>query len=93
MLDPAPRIVIDPELGMLSAGRTMPEAELAGKIAVHTMTAIMRAEQLEAWQPLNAPDRSLPAACRIPSSRCCGAISRMRSSRASSWASTTATRA
>lgn len=56
MLDPAPRIVIDPELGMMSAGRTMQEAELAGKIAVHTMSAIMRAEQLEKWQPLGAAD-------------------------------------
>lgn len=56
MIDPAPRIVIDPELGMLSAGRTMQEAELSGKIAVHTMTAIMRAEQLDRWQPLPAAD-------------------------------------
>src|SRR5690606_29786863 len=56
MIDPAPRIVIDPELGMLSAGRTMQEAELSGKIAVHTMTAIMRAEQLDRWQPLAAAD-------------------------------------
>jgi rhamnose utilization protein RhaD (predicted bifunctional aldolase and dehydrogenase)/NAD(P)-dependent dehydrogenase (short-subunit alcohol dehydrogenase family) len=55
-IDPAPRIVIDPELGMLSAGRTMQEAEQAGKVAVHTMTAIMRAEQLERWQPLGAQD-------------------------------------
>lgn len=56
MVDAAPRIVIDPQLGMLSAGRTMPEAELAGKIAVHTMTAIMRAEQLESWKPLPQDD-------------------------------------
>lgn len=56
MLDAAPRIVIDPELGMMSAGRTMQEAELCGKISVHTMTAIMRAEQLEKWQPLPAND-------------------------------------
>ncbi len=55
-LDAAPRIVIDPELGMLSAGRTMQEAELSGKIAVHTMTAIMRAEQLETWNPLPESD-------------------------------------
>ncbi len=56
MIDPAPRIVIDPELGMLSAGRTMQEAELSGKIAVHTMTAIMRAEQLDRWSPLPSAD-------------------------------------
>ncbi|MBV6436032.1 MAG: bifunctional aldolase/short-chain dehydrogenase [Phototrophicaceae bacterium] len=52
MLDPAPRVVLDPELGMMSAGRTMAEAELAGRIASQTIVAIVRAEALEKWQPL-----------------------------------------
>lgn len=54
MLDPAPRIVLDPELGMMSAGRTMAEAELAGRIAAQTIVAMVRAEALEKWQPLPA---------------------------------------
>jgi rhamnose utilization protein RhaD (predicted bifunctional aldolase and dehydrogenase)/NAD(P)-dependent dehydrogenase (short-subunit alcohol dehydrogenase family) len=52
MLDPAPRVVFDVEIGMLSAGRTPRDASIARDIMLHTLDAIDRAEVLEAWQAL-----------------------------------------
>jgi rhamnose utilization protein RhaD (predicted bifunctional aldolase and dehydrogenase)/NAD(P)-dependent dehydrogenase (short-subunit alcohol dehydrogenase family) len=43
-LDPAPRVVLDPELGMLTAGRTAKDARIAADIYHHTMPVIARAE-------------------------------------------------
>jgi rhamnose utilization protein RhaD (predicted bifunctional aldolase and dehydrogenase)/NAD(P)-dependent dehydrogenase (short-subunit alcohol dehydrogenase family) len=43
-LDPAPRVVLDPELGMLTAGRTAKDARIAADIYHHTMPVITRAE-------------------------------------------------
>jgi rhamnose utilization protein RhaD (predicted bifunctional aldolase and dehydrogenase)/NAD(P)-dependent dehydrogenase (short-subunit alcohol dehydrogenase family) len=52
MLDPAPRVVIDPVLGVLTAGKTVKEAQTSGEIYQHTIQMIERAEKLERWQPL-----------------------------------------
>ena len=56
MLDPAPRIVLDPELGMLSAGSSVKDARIARDIYRHTIQIISRAERLEAWQALPESD-------------------------------------
>lgn len=54
MLDPAPRVVLDPELGMLTVGRTAREATMVEDLYRHTMDAITRAEQLGGYQALEA---------------------------------------
>jgi NAD(P)-dependent dehydrogenase (short-subunit alcohol dehydrogenase family) len=56
MLDPAPRVVLDEELGLLTAGRTPRDAAIAADIAVHTLDAIERAAALEDWQALPESD-------------------------------------
>lgn len=56
MLDAAPRILIDPELGVLSAGHTAREATIAGDIYAHTIEMILRAEALGGWRALSAED-------------------------------------
>jgi rhamnose utilization protein RhaD (predicted bifunctional aldolase and dehydrogenase)/NAD(P)-dependent dehydrogenase (short-subunit alcohol dehydrogenase family) len=43
-LDPAPRLVLDPELGLLSAGRTVKDAQIAADIYHHTIPVLERAE-------------------------------------------------
>ncbi len=53
MLDPAPRIVLDPELGMLSAGSSVKDARIAQDIYRHTIQIISRSERLETWQALS----------------------------------------
>ena len=53
-LDPAPRIVLDPELGLLAAGRTAAEARAAGDIYRHTMAAIEGATRLGGYRPIAA---------------------------------------
>ncbi|NTW00728.1 MAG: SDR family oxidoreductase, partial [Oscillochloris sp.] len=49
MLDPAPRVVLDPALGMVAVGRTAQEARISGDIYRHTMTIIEQASALEAY--------------------------------------------
>jgi NAD(P)-dependent dehydrogenase (short-subunit alcohol dehydrogenase family) len=44
MLDPAPRVVLDQELGMLCAGPTAADAEIAADIYHHTMPVIAAAQ-------------------------------------------------
>ncbi|HET6756409.1 MAG TPA: class II aldolase/adducin family protein, partial [Burkholderiales bacterium] len=56
MLDPAPRIVLDPELGMISAGRSAKEANIAAEIYRHTMDIIERASLLSSYQPVSERD-------------------------------------
>ena len=57
MLDPAPRVVLDPELGMLTIGATASAAEIASDIYSHTMTALTRAEDhLGGYQALPEGD-------------------------------------
>jgi rhamnose utilization protein RhaD (predicted bifunctional aldolase and dehydrogenase)/NAD(P)-dependent dehydrogenase (short-subunit alcohol dehydrogenase family) len=54
MLDPAPRVVLDPNLGMLSVGRTAREARIAEDIFRHTMDSISRAEALGGYRALSS---------------------------------------
>lgn len=56
MLDPAPRVILDAELGMVSIGRSAKEAAIVADIYRHTMEIILRAEQLGGWQALSAQD-------------------------------------
>lgn len=50
-LDPAPRMVLHPRLGLLSAGRMGREAGIVEDIARQTMTAIRGAQVLGGYQP------------------------------------------
>jgi rhamnose utilization protein RhaD (predicted bifunctional aldolase and dehydrogenase)/NAD(P)-dependent dehydrogenase (short-subunit alcohol dehydrogenase family) len=52
MLDPAPRVVLDPQLGLLAVGRNPHEAGIVADIYRHTMEIIQRAELLGGWQAL-----------------------------------------
>jgi len=56
ILDPAPRLVLDPELGLLAAGRRATDAAIAAEIYEHTMDIIERAVLLGGWQALPARD-------------------------------------
>lgn len=56
MLDPAPRVVLDPELGLATAGRTAKDAAISAEIYQHTMDVIERAERLGGWRALSPRD-------------------------------------
>jgi NAD(P)-dependent dehydrogenase (short-subunit alcohol dehydrogenase family) len=56
MLDPAPRVILDPELGLCCAGASAAEADIAADIYEHAMECILRAERLGGWQPLPSSD-------------------------------------
>lgn len=52
MVDPAPRIALDPELGMLAAGRSLKDAAIAEELYRHSMDVIEDAEALGGWRAL-----------------------------------------
>ncbi len=54
MLDPAPRVVLDPTLGLLSLGRSSRDADIVADIYRHTIEIIQRAELLGGWRALPA---------------------------------------
>ena len=54
MLDPAPRVVIDPEFGLCGIGRSAKDAAIAAEIYEHTIEIIQRAEKLDGWHALSA---------------------------------------
>ncbi len=54
MLDPAPRVVLDPQQGLLTLGRSSRDAAIVADIYRHTMEIIQRAELLGGWQALPA---------------------------------------
>lgn len=56
MLDAAPRVVLDPTLGLCTIGASAGEASVAADIYEHTIGIIERAERLEAWQALPEAD-------------------------------------
>lgn len=56
MLDPAPRVIVDPALGLAAAGRTAKDAAIAAEIYEHTMEIIERATRLGGWKALGAKD-------------------------------------
>jgi rhamnose utilization protein RhaD (predicted bifunctional aldolase and dehydrogenase)/NAD(P)-dependent dehydrogenase (short-subunit alcohol dehydrogenase family) len=55
-LDPAPRVVLDRELGMSCAGGTPREAGVAADVYRHTMKVILDAEALGGYQPATIAD-------------------------------------
>ena len=57
MLDPAPRVVLDPELGLLAAGRSAKDAAIVAEIYEHTIDIILRATALGGYRAL--PERDL----------------------------------
>jgi rhamnose utilization protein RhaD (predicted bifunctional aldolase and dehydrogenase)/NAD(P)-dependent dehydrogenase (short-subunit alcohol dehydrogenase family) len=56
MLDPAPRVILDVELGLCTVGRTARDAQIAEDIYRHTMQVIAAAVALGGWQALPAQD-------------------------------------
>ncbi len=56
MLDPAPRVILDPEFGLCCAGRTPKEAGIVRDIYRHTIDVILRAEALGGYRALSAKD-------------------------------------
>lgn len=54
MLDPAPRVLLDPELGMLTVGKRAKDADIARDIYVHTMKIIEQAEWAGRYRALSA---------------------------------------
>jgi NAD(P)-dependent dehydrogenase (short-subunit alcohol dehydrogenase family)/ribulose-5-phosphate 4-epimerase/fuculose-1-phosphate aldolase len=56
MLDPAPRVILDPELGVCTVGRTAKEAAIASDVYHHTMEIIQHATALGGWSALPAQD-------------------------------------
>ncbi|HUL97414.1 MAG TPA: bifunctional aldolase/short-chain dehydrogenase [Usitatibacter sp.] len=56
MLDPAPRVVVDAELGVCTAGRRAADAQAVFDIYSRTMGIIANAERLGGWRALPAKD-------------------------------------
>ncbi len=56
MLDPAPRVILDPEWGLVAAGASARDAVVAGEIYLHTIDIILRATALGGWKALPAGD-------------------------------------
>ena len=56
MLDPAPRVIVDAELGVCTVGRSARDAQVAFDIYSHTMQIIQSAQRLGGWQALPAKD-------------------------------------
>jgi NAD(P)-dependent dehydrogenase (short-subunit alcohol dehydrogenase family)/ribulose-5-phosphate 4-epimerase/fuculose-1-phosphate aldolase len=56
MLDPAPRVILDHELGMCAAGRSAKDAAIVGDIYEHTMHIILRARALGGYRALPESD-------------------------------------
>jgi len=56
ILDPAPRVVLDPELGMCALGRTAKDVNIVSDLYTHTMDVIERAEMLGGFRALQAKD-------------------------------------
>jgi rhamnose utilization protein RhaD (predicted bifunctional aldolase and dehydrogenase)/NAD(P)-dependent dehydrogenase (short-subunit alcohol dehydrogenase family) len=56
MLDPAPRVVLDPGFGLAAAGRTAKDAAIVDEIYDHTIDVILRAEELGGFRALPAKD-------------------------------------
>lgn len=56
VVDAAPRIILDPEIGLCAVGRSAEEAVVAEEIYRHTIDTIIRAEQLGGWRALSTKD-------------------------------------
>ncbi|HVJ94861.1 MAG TPA: SDR family NAD(P)-dependent oxidoreductase, partial [Labilithrix sp.] len=55
-LDPWPRVILLPQIGLLSVGKTKKEAEIAADVYEHTIDVIERAEDVGAYAPLGLDD-------------------------------------
>jgi rhamnose utilization protein RhaD (predicted bifunctional aldolase and dehydrogenase)/NAD(P)-dependent dehydrogenase (short-subunit alcohol dehydrogenase family) len=55
-LDPAPRVVLDPELGLCCAGRTPRDAAIVDDVYRHTMKVILDATALGGYRPVTTAD-------------------------------------
>ena len=53
MLDPAPRMALDPELGLAAFGRTAKDVGIVEDLYEHTIEVILRAEALGGWKALD----------------------------------------
>ncbi len=56
MLDPAPRVILDPEIGLLTVGKTAKQAQIVEDIYRHTMDAVLRSTALGGFEALPAGD-------------------------------------
>ncbi len=56
ILDPAPRLVLDPRFGLASLGRTAKDARIVEELYEHTIAVVLRAEALERYDPLPGQD-------------------------------------
>jgi rhamnose utilization protein RhaD (predicted bifunctional aldolase and dehydrogenase)/NAD(P)-dependent dehydrogenase (short-subunit alcohol dehydrogenase family) len=56
MLDPAPRVVLDPGFGLAVAGRSAKDAAIADEIYDHTIDVILRSEALGGFEALPSRD-------------------------------------
>ncbi|OFZ65719.1 MAG: short-chain dehydrogenase [Betaproteobacteria bacterium RBG_16_56_24] len=56
MLDPAPRVIVDAEFGLVTAGRSARDTKIAEDIYLHTMDIILRGEALGGYQALSEAD-------------------------------------
>ncbi|MCI5221608.1 MAG: bifunctional aldolase/short-chain dehydrogenase [Candidatus Electrothrix sp. AR4] len=56
MLDPAPRVILDQELGLCCLGKSASDAAVVRDIYEHTMECILRAEKLGGWKALPPED-------------------------------------
>lgn len=55
-VDPAPRVVIDPELGILATGRRVKDARTAAEVYAHTIWVIEAAEALGGYRSISEGD-------------------------------------
>jgi rhamnose utilization protein RhaD (predicted bifunctional aldolase and dehydrogenase)/NAD(P)-dependent dehydrogenase (short-subunit alcohol dehydrogenase family) len=55
-LDPAPRVILDPELGLCCAGRTPRDAAIVEDVYRHTMKVILDATALGGYRPVTTAD-------------------------------------
>src|SRR3954470_5136164 len=53
MLDPAPRMVLDPQLGFAAAGRSAKEAAVTEELYSHTIDVILSADALGGWRAVS----------------------------------------
>ena len=53
MLDAAPRMALDPEIGFVAAGRTAKDTAIVEELYDHTIDVILRAEALGGWRALD----------------------------------------
>lgn len=54
MLDPAPRLVLDPEFGLAAAGRSAKDAAIVAELYRHSMQVMQRAQALGGYRALPA---------------------------------------